>query len=132
MAGKILVDCPPSVCHNVFVAKNIKHAKCQLIVNRFCGHIKSLPWGREIKIAQKLIKIEPEASFWLSLEHKKLSSLSWFLTEEGKLFLKTSKLKESLRLKENPSLKIEEEKIGEDKQIEQKPKTVLDFLKKKS
>ncbi len=115
------------------MAKNTTHAKCQLIVNRFCGHNKNLSWGKEIKIAQKLIKLEPDASFWLSLEHKRLASLSFFLTEEGKLFLKTSKLKASLNLKQVETAEVGEEKIGEDKERTKprKPKSTLDFLKKK-
>lgn len=114
------------------MAKNTNHAKCQLIVSRFCGHNPKLYWAREIKIAKKLLKLEPEVSVWLSLEHRKLSSLSWFLSDEGKLFIKTSKLKKELNLKEVFNPEIKEEKIGEDKVMSKKPKSLLDFLRKKS
>ncbi len=114
------------------MAKNTAHAKCQLIVNRFCGHNPKLYWAREIKIAKQLLKLEPEVSVWLSLEHRKLSSLSWFLTDDGKLFIKTSKLKKDINIEEVSNPEVEEEKIGEDKIIDKKPKSLLDFLRKES
>lgn len=111
--------------------KKTFHSKCQTLVNKLCGGNPYLSWPKEIKIAKKLLKEEPDLSFWLSLDTPpRLASLSWFLTEEGKLFLKAGKLKTDLVLPaiDNPS--ILNNKIGEDKQgTSSRPKSLLEFLR---
>lgn len=93
-------------------------------------------WPREMKIASKLIKKYP---FDLLLKIKdpfstKISSLAWFLTEDGKKFLslgffefQKEKTDLSCQIAEIP---MSDTNIGEDIVIEQKPKTLKDFLKK--
>ena len=109
--------------------KNTLHNKCKLLVSHFCAHAKFVNWGKEIKIAKKLLADNSEVKYWLSLQlSKPIFSLSWFLTKEGKDFLQVSKLKQNLVLPKASERAILKEKIGEDKQIETKPKTIFEFL----
>ena len=67
--------------------------------------------------------------FWLSLQTPNpVFSLSWFLTQEGKDFLQVSKLKQNLTLPKSSGRAIFKDKIGEDKQVTKKPKTIFEFL----
>ena len=109
--------------------KNTLHNKCKLLVSHFCAHAKFVNWGKEIKIAKKLLTENSEVKYWLSLQlSKPIFSLSWFLTKEGKDFLQVSKLKQNLVLPKASERAILKDKIGEDKQIFQKPKTIFEFL----
>ena len=111
------------------MAKNTLHNKCKLLVSHFCSHAKFISWGKEIKIAKKLLKLNSEIKFWKSLQPPNpVFSLSWFLTKEGKDFLQVSKLKQNLNLTRPSERAILEEKIGKDKEIEKKPQTIFEFL----
>ena len=73
--------------------------------------------------------MNPEVKFWKSLQTPNpVFSLSWFLTKEGKDFLQVSKLKQNLSLPRPSERAILEGKLGEDKQIKKKPKTIFEFL----
>ena len=109
--------------------KNTLHNKCKLLVNHFCGHAKFISWGKEIKIAKKLLQLNPEVKFWKSLETPTLIfSLSWFLTRDGKDFLQVSKLKQNLNLPKASGRAILKDKLGKDKRLAKKPKTLFEFL----
>ena len=105
----------------------MKHKLCQLIVKKFIrGNIN---WPREIKIAQKLIKRFNSFHFWENLIELKNPppSLAWFLKPEGKAFL--LKEYESFNLKLNEySIKLQNNKIEQDKKVCKKPKTLLDIV----
>ena len=60
--------------------------------------------------------------------HLKLPSLAWFLTEEGKIFLSTEDKKKYLDIKAVEKIRLSENKIGEDKNICKKPKTLIEFI----
>jgi len=106
--------------------KITNHKLCQLIVKKF---IKTKPnWPREIKIAQKLIKKYKTLTYWKSLKDLNLPSLAWFLTEDGKAFLNIEDKKNRLIINKN-TYNIKENKIGEDKNVCQKPKTLLEFIR---
>jgi len=106
------------------------HKLCQFIIKKYIkGQVN---WPREIKIAQKLIKKLKEFEFWKNLQNLKSPppSLAWFLKPEGKAFI----LKEYEKFKLNLShkeIQIEKYKIGEDKNILQKPKTLIEFIRQK-
>ncbi|NBW09879.1 MAG: hypothetical protein EBR82_17825 [Caulobacteraceae bacterium] len=104
------------------------HKLCQFIVKKYIN--KNINWPREIKIAQKLIKKLKEFEFWENLQDLKSSppSLAWFLKPEGKAFL----LKEYEKFKLNLKIeivKLEKNKVQDDKKICQKPKTLLEFIR---
>ena len=105
----------------------MSHKLCQFIVKKY---IKSnVNWPREIKIAQKLVKIYKNYNFWNNLKELKLPSLAWFLTDEGKNFLNLQIQVDKLKIKPKIIYKIQEIKIGQDKKTCQKPKTVLEFIR---
>ena len=99
------------------------HKLCQFIIKKFIKD--KINWPREIKIAQKLIKIYKKYSFWNNLNDLKLPSLAWFLTEEGKIFLSTEDKKKYLIIEKPKEIILNENKIGEDKNICKKPKTLI-------
>ena len=105
-----------------------KHKLCQFIIKKYIKN--NINWPREIKIAQKLIKKIDSFDFWKNLQELKSPppSLAWFLKSEGKSFL----FKEYGKFKlifETKSIKIYENKIGEDKKVCQKPKNLLEFIR---
>lgn len=107
------------------------HKLCQLVVKKFVkGNIN---WPREIKIAQRLVKRFNSFNFWDNLKElgSPPPSLAWFLKPEGKAFLLKEYEAFNLNLnKEKIFLTVE--KIEEDKIINKKPKTLLDFIKFKT
>lgn len=104
------------------------HKLCQFIVKKY---IKTqINWPREIKIAQKLTKKFKSFEFWDNLQELKSPppSLAWFLKSEGKAFL--LKEYESFNMNLNKQeIFLNENKIGEDKKVCQKPKTLLEFIR---
>lgn len=101
---------------------------CQLIVKKFVkGKIN---WPREIKIAQKLVKRFNSFDFWDNLKElgSPPPSLAWFIKPEGKSFLLKEYESFNLNLNQN-IIKLQENKIEEDKNICKKPKTLLEFIR---
>lgn len=89
-------------------------------------------WPREMKIAKKISQTFQDEEFWetLSKEYpKKLPSLAFFLTEKGKVALFKNKTKKALEKRAVEPIILKEEKIGEDKPIKNRVKTLKDFLK---
>lgn len=108
--------------------KNINHKLCQFIVIKFIKN--NINWPREIKIAQKLIKKFKDFKFWENLCDLKSPppSLAWFLKPEGKAFLlkEYEKFNLNLNIKD---IKLKSNKIGYDKKICQKPKSLIEFIR---
>ena len=108
--------------------KNIDHKLCQFIVKKY---IKvNISWPKEIKIAQKLIKKFNSFEFWNNLKQLGSSppSLAWFLKPEGKAFL--LKEYEGFRLNlDREQIILKNNKIGQDKSICKKPKTLVEFIR---
>lgn len=113
------------------MSKNDFNKFCKVIVAKFVSSPK-INWGKEIKIAQKLLDFKSSKEFWGNLQIDfKLNSLSWFLTNEGKHFLTANETKQFLAGSINKEYVMESCKIGEDLDIKIKPKTISDFLKNK-
>jgi len=108
-----------------------KHKLCQLIVKKYING--NINWPREIKIAQKLIKKFDNFDFWDKLKELKdpPPSLAWFLTPQGKGFLLTEYENFKLCFDKKQKIYLNENKIGEDKKIEYKHKSLLSFVRKK-
>lgn len=68
---------------------NIEHWACKELVGKF---VKEPNWPKEIKIAKKLLfNYSPDLDAWLALNMSyKLTSLAFFLTENGKSFIPQS------------------------------------------
>ena len=103
------------------------HKLCQFIVKKYIQ--SNINWAREIKIAQKLIKTYKGYSFWNNLKDLKLPSLAWFLTEDGKKFIAMEDKKLDLSFDKKETTQLNENKIGEDKKVCQKPKSLVEFIK---
>jgi hypothetical protein len=104
------------------------HKLCQFIIKKYIN--QKVDWPREIKIAQKLIKTYKGYSFWNRLKSANLPSLAFFLTEDGKKFIAMEKIKDNLEIDKSIKFEIQEIKVGEDKKVSKKPKTLLDFIRK--
>lgn len=109
----------------------------KLAFNKFCKFLvskllssPSVKWGKEMKIAQKLLKIYEDKVFWENLNlNFNITSLSWFLTNEGRTFLAGELSKQLLEKSLNKTYVIQDKKIGEDIEIKRKMKTLKDFIK---
>lgn len=110
------------------MAKNEEHQSCKLIVASILkGKIN---WGREIKIAKKLLVEYPDRAFWESLYMDTYpTSLSIFLTNGGKKFLikqyrefKLTESSDEIKLEESPVVAIVPTNVTK------KPKTIQQFV----
>ena len=69
-------------------AKNIDFQRCKYLILNFCKDVKKISWPKEVKIAKQLLRKYPSFDSWIGISMgDKPSSLSWFLTDEGKQFL---------------------------------------------
>lgn len=90
--------------------------------------IKKSDWAIEMKTTTRLVK-EYGLEFIFSLRgKKKVSSMLWFLTKEGKNFLKNAKATQKLEFKKE-EYPLENESIAPETKVEIKPKTTKEFLK---
>lgn len=108
--------------------KSTNHKLCQLIVKKYIkGQVN---WPREIKIAQKLVKKFNSFDFWDNLKElgSPPPSLAWFLKPEGKAFLLKEYESFNINLNKEEVI-LNENKIGQDKKVCQKPKSVLEFIR---
>jgi hypothetical protein len=114
---------------------NTQHKKALYLIENLCRNPKDLSkrrlYGREIKLAKELLKSQPDFDFWVCMRmDEKPYSLSWFKTEEGKLFLSLVDTKNN-RVFEGPKeVELSTEKIGEDKIIKKTSLNLKDFLRK--
>ena len=108
------------------ILKITGHKLCQFIIKKYIN--QKIDWPKEIKIAQKLIKTYKSYSFWNQLKPANLPSLAFFFTEDGKKFMAIEKIKDGLELDKPIKFEIQELKIGEDKNVCKKPKSLLEFI----
>jgi len=101
------------------------------IVKKFVKS-KNIPWGYEINQAKKLLKFDSTDIFWFKIKAKSLKSLDWLLSFEGKQFLLKQKSLFNVDKKEKITYNLKDDKIGNDKHITRKPKTLKEFLNGKT
>lgn len=112
------------------MAKSNGHKLCQFIILKYIKN--NINWPREVKIAKRLIIKFKSFNFWKNLEEFKITlpSLAWFLKPEGKAFLLKEYEKFNLNINniknDNNIFKF---KIGNDKKICKKPKTLVEFIR---
>jgi hypothetical protein len=91
-------------------------------------------WPREVKIANKLIKTyDLDFLFWVIPPYnKKIPSLAYFMADYGKQYLSEQffnyKKSTSDFSPKHEKIVLSQEKIGEDIIINNKPKSIRDFL----
>ena len=116
----------------VLIARRLKsnYNTCLSIILKFCRDPTRIDWEKEMRIAELLIKDHGTEVFKKLVPEImgfEMRSLAAFRTEKFKAFL--NKQKNLLKLdftKERAT--IGKRKIGKDKQIRRKPKTLLNFL----
>lgn len=113
-----------------------KFIKISLLKN-YDQETKNSVWQNNITIASRLLKKYNEEEFWKSFNLSfKLNSLAFFLTEKGNEILSKGysewKLNLTWKEDEKENYKLECEKQGEDAILDNKPKTLKDFLNGKS
>lgn len=109
--------------------KNNKGISYQTIINTFLFSppASSSDWGKEMKFAVKLCE-EHGIDFLFSLRgKKKMPSLCWFMTEDGKKFLKNSKACQNLNFQPD-LINLENQPVAPLVEVDKKPKTLKDFL----
>lgn len=110
--------------------RNAEFQKCKFVILNFCKDVGKINWGKEVKIAKKLLKLFPNMENWGKINMgEKPVSLSWFLTEEGNEFLILAEKRRKLDLDTKKTYSLSEDKIGKDSETKgNKPKSTLDFL----
>ena len=84
-------------------------------------------WGREMKLASKLLS-ENDFDFLIRQKGKqKMPSLAWFYTDNGKKFIKDIKSYESMNFS-GESIILEEAPVAPTTNIERKPRSIKEFL----
>ncbi len=116
------------------MAEQVKDiTKWRFIIKKFLNDVnkfQSKDWAREVKIAKKLLNSKFDFDFWKRVPaDKKYFSLAFFLTSEGKVFLLQQKRLLKVEITPKQDYLLSDKKLGEDKKIEHKPQTLLDFLK---
>lgn len=99
----------------------------QKLVKAFLFDPNNCSWPKEIKIANKLIK-EHGFDFLIFLEgRQKMPSLCWFLTDDGKLFLKDVKKYNSMSFG-SQKIELSETTIAPAVEVIKKPTSLKQFL----
>jgi len=99
----------------------------QKLVKAFLFDSKVCSWPKEIKIANSLIR-EHGFEFLIFLEgRQKMPSLCWFLTDNGKLFLKHVKKYNSMSF-EPQKIELTQEPVAPTVEVVKRPSSVKDFL----
>ena len=118
--------------------KKRKPNKYQTLIGKFCKDPTQI-WANkgkvkaEMSVAKKLYELQPSESFWKKAYVPfKINSLRWFLTESGKAYLSLELKRHSLDLGSNVSYDLLNHKIGEDKKVTPKIKSVKDFINAKN
>ena len=109
-----------------------KKNRWSLLINKFCKYPDSI-WAspktikREVKITKQLLSLHSQ-DFWEKVNLPfKLNSLAWSLGSKGKEFLILELKRHNLSLKRKERPVLDNQKIGVDKKIDRKPKTMLEF-----
>jgi len=119
---------------------SFKRSDYAVLVCLFLKEPIRINYPREYGLAKNLLSSYSDFTFWKSTlldpKRKVLNSLAYFLTEEGKYFLKYNHHIHEKRGElstispENPPALLEENKVGESLNLKPKKKTsLIDFIK---
>lgn len=112
------------------------HEDCLELIKKYCK--KNLKqWGREVKIAQRLLTYYPRLDFWANFDLDfKLNSLAYFLTPIGKQKLYETYKQYTFVMYEPPKYNIESETPKEENLLKdsvestnKKPNSIIEFLR---
>ncbi len=122
---------------------NFKRSDYNILVRLFLKNPDKINYPKEYALAKKLLSSYGDFSFWkgtlLESKYGVLNSLAYFLTEEGKYFLKNSYFYHQKRkdvkigLLTNDSIPLKEKKVEKDlNRTTTKKISLLDFIKNDS
>lgn len=98
---------------------------------------KEISWPKEMKIMNSLAQKNNNPDFWFHARTDfPIPSLAWFLTPDGRKYLnekyRAFNLVLSSSIANSPKIVLKEEKQGDDINVStRKPKTLMDFIRKK-
>ena len=123
--------------------RRFKRSDYSTLVKLFLKEPTKINYAKEYGLAKKLLSSYDDFTFWKSTlldpKRKVLNSLAYFLTEEGKYYLKYNyhihKKREKLSVvsQEQKHTPLEDEKVG--KSLGMKPnkkKSLIDFINNRS
>jgi len=105
----------------------------KFLVSKLVKFPKTVNWGKEIKLAKKLLELFPDKQSWSKVfvdNERKPVTLTWYLTPEGKSFLYVEHKKTKLDFKENTKEYIKDNDIEKPK-TKPRVKNTLGFLNQK-
>lgn len=88
---------------------------------------KRIFWPREMKLLNDLMGIFEDQDFWNKIRNKKVPSLAVLKSAAGLKILKRKYREFCYKIPEKVTIKLGE-KLGEDKEIIRKPKTIRQFI----
>lgn len=114
------------------IARRLKanYNNCLNIILKFCKDPSRINWEREMRIAELLIRdhgVEVFKRLVPEIMGFEMRSLAAFRTKKFKAFLNRQKNLLKLDFIKERAI-LGKKKIGKDKQIKRKPKTLLNFL----
>jgi len=94
--------------------------------------VKTCFWPVEMRMAKCLLKMNPDMDFWIFLsKRQKFVSLKSLLAQKNIIFSTQIEYeKHKLELNNGACPPIEKKKIGDDFILDNRPKTLLDFINK--
>lgn len=98
---------------------------------------KEISWAKEMKIMNSLVQRNNNPDFWFHARTAfPIPSLAWFLTPDGRKYLnekyRAFNLVLSSSIEESSKIELKEQKQGDDIITNmRKPKTLMDFIRKK-
>jgi hypothetical protein len=104
----------------------------KFIVSKYVPEKKNIMWARDIPLAKRLLKIAPDPKFWEVIEPISLIAFPQLFTEKSLAFLKNKYRLFKFEIDKTPKQEynLQAVKVGEDLALENKPKTLMDFLNK--
>lgn len=115
--------------------KKRKPNKYQCLIGKFCKDPSTI-WANkgkvkmEMAVAKKLYLLYSSEDFWKKVFLSfKVNTLRWFLTADGKAFLRIEQRKQRLDFKPKKEYTLKSKKLGEDKKVTRKIRTIKEFLK---
>jgi hypothetical protein len=118
--------------------KKRKPNKYQILIGKFCKDPASI-WSNkpkvkaEMAVAKKLYELENSESFWIKAYLPfKVNSLRWFLTDSGKTYIKQELARHELDFEPIKRYSLRKNKVGSDKKITHRLKSLKDFLNAKN
>ena len=105
-------------------------ALAKFIVSKLLPNLPAKRWPQERKMANKLVDKFPDNEFWETFPvQDNVWTLSWFLkTDLGGSSLNDHSIMYKTKNQEVKNYDFKQDKIGEDFELDKKPKNPLDFF----